>query len=217
MEHLKRGVQEIMHNIEKVVSELDEEQFEKFIARIKDHNRIFVHGAGRSGLVGQSFAMRLMHLGFTVHVIGETTTPSITSDSLLIAISGSGQTASVVSAAEISKEKGAEVAAVTSSPESPLAELADTVIEIRCIDKEDGLKSIPRDGESASPGDNDPDRQNLRYYLNSQVQGKHRALTPMGTLFEDACLVFLDGVVLELMKRTKTGEESMLEKHVDIE
>lgn len=218
MEHLKRGVQEITHNIEKVVSELDEEQFEDFIARIKDHERIFVHGAGRSGLVGQSFAMRLMHLGFKVHVIGETTTPSLTANSLLIAISGSGQTASVVSAAEIAKKKGAEVAAVTSSPDSPLAQLADTTIRINCIDKDKLGESIQEEkGTNASEQAHNPKRENLRYYLNSQVQGEHRALTPMGTLFEDACMVFLDGVVLELMKRMKTGEGSMLKKHVDIE
>ena len=40
-------------------------------------------------------AMRLMHLGLTVHVVGETTAPAIRSNDLLLAASGSGTTAGV--------------------------------------------------------------------------------------------------------------------------
>ena len=42
-----------------------------------------------------AFAMRLMHLGFVVYVIGDVTTPSINEDDCLIAISGSGETRTV--------------------------------------------------------------------------------------------------------------------------
>jgi len=34
-------------------------------------------GVGRSGLIGRAFAMRLMHLGFEVYVLGETITPAV--------------------------------------------------------------------------------------------------------------------------------------------
>ena len=46
-------------------------------ALIEDAPRIFVSGAGRSGLIMRALGIRLMHLGKTVHVVGESTTPSI--------------------------------------------------------------------------------------------------------------------------------------------
>ena len=39
--------------------------------------KVLVMGAGRSGLVGKAFAMRLLHLGFNSYVLGETIVPSI--------------------------------------------------------------------------------------------------------------------------------------------
>lgn len=54
--------------------------------------RVFVHGAGRSGLALQMTAMRLMHVGLQVHVVGETTTPAIGEGDLLLTASGSGTT-----------------------------------------------------------------------------------------------------------------------------
>ncbi len=63
--------------------------------------RVFVAGAGRSGLVLRMAAMRLMHLGMTVHVAGDTTTPAISSGDLLLVASGSGTTSGVVKSAII--------------------------------------------------------------------------------------------------------------------
>ena len=53
---------------------------------------VFVAGSGRSGLAMRSFAMRLIHLGLSAHVVGETTTPRITDRDLLLIGSGSGST-----------------------------------------------------------------------------------------------------------------------------
>ena len=43
---------------------------------VRAHDRVFVGGAGRSGLMLRAFAMRLMQTGREVCVIGETVTPS---------------------------------------------------------------------------------------------------------------------------------------------
>src|SRR5215207_4915860 len=83
-------------------------------------SRIFLLGEGRSGLVGRMLAMRLMHLGHQVYVVGETTTPSIGGGDLLIAISGSGETGTVVMMAEGARKTGAQVAAITANSESRL-------------------------------------------------------------------------------------------------
>jgi 6-phospho-3-hexuloisomerase len=104
---------------------------------IADAQRIFVAGEGRSGLVIRMVAMRLMHLGCQVHVVGETTTPAIRPGDLLIDCSGSGSTDHVLSDAQKAKEIGAYIVSVTTQVESPLAKIADLVIEIEAAAKQD--------------------------------------------------------------------------------
>ena len=77
--------------------------------------RVFVLGAGRSGLALRMTAMRLMHLGLEVHVVGEVTTPAIVEHDLLITASGSGTTAGILRAAHTAIERGAQVAAITTA------------------------------------------------------------------------------------------------------
>ncbi|GGG95686.1 6-phospho-3-hexuloisomerase [Silvibacterium dinghuense] len=105
--------------------------------------RIFTAGAGRSGLALKMVAMRLMHLGLTVHVAGEVTTPAISAGDLLILASGSGTTSSVVHAAQVAKHAGAKLLVFTTAPESPLGLLADFRIIIPAAAKQehDGVLS----------------------------------------------------------------------------
>ncbi|WP_423922712.1 6-phospho-3-hexuloisomerase [Frigoribacterium sp. 2-23] len=104
---------------------------------LADADRVFVHGAGRSGLALQMTAMRLMHLGLTVHVVGDATTPAIGPGDVLLTASGSGTTTGIVRAAEAAVEAGARVAAVTTASSSPLAELADAVVVVPAAEKLD--------------------------------------------------------------------------------
>lgn len=104
---------------------------------IEESRAIFFVGLGRSGYALRMAAMRLMHLGRTVYVVGETTTPAIGPDDLLIAVSGSGSTQSVVYAAEAAAKKGALVAAVTAAVESPLTRAASHVLLIPGATKTD--------------------------------------------------------------------------------
>ena len=80
-------------------------------------------GEGRSGFSAKGFAMRLMHLGYTVYVVGETITPAIKEGDILIGVSGSGKSISVVDAARKAKEKNASVIAVTSKESRRLRDL----------------------------------------------------------------------------------------------
>jgi 6-phospho-3-hexuloisomerase len=50
-------------------------------------------------------AMRFMHLGYTVFIVGETNTPAILEGDLLLVASGSGTTSSVVSAEKAKSQK----------------------------------------------------------------------------------------------------------------
>ncbi|TFD07687.1 6-phospho-3-hexuloisomerase [Cryobacterium sp. TMT1-66-1] len=99
--------------------------------------RVFVLGAGRSGLALKMTAMRLMHLGLDVHVVGEVTSPAIAQGDLLLVASGSGTTGAIVRAAETAHGVGANVLALTTAPESPLGHLAAVTVVIPAAAKQD--------------------------------------------------------------------------------
>lgn len=106
--------------------------------------RVFVAGAGRSGLVLRMAAMRLMHLGLVVHVAGDTTTPAIREGDLLLVASGSGTTSGVVKAAETASKAQARIVAFTANPGSPLAGLADAVVVLPAQQKTDHGSGVSR-------------------------------------------------------------------------
>jgi 6-phospho-3-hexuloisomerase len=105
--------------------------------RLRTADRIFVLGAGRSGLALKMTAMRLMHLGLRVHVVGDVTTPAITATDVLLVASGSGSTAGIVRAAETAHGVGATVLALTTAASSPLAGLADVTVLVPAAEKQD--------------------------------------------------------------------------------
>jgi 6-phospho-3-hexuloisomerase len=116
---------------------IDPAAAEGLMRQIREAPRIFTLGEGRSGLVLRMFAMRLMHLGLQVYVVGETTTPSIRTGDLLVAISGSGETSVVVGMASKAREMGVQVAAVTTAAGSALAKTAHVVVMVPAAAKLD--------------------------------------------------------------------------------
>lgn len=134
----------IQDEIVSTTNAIDAHQLAALAGRIRRAERIFLAGAGRSGLVLRMAAMRLMHLGLTVHVAGDTTTPAITSGDLLVVASGSGTTSGVVKAAETAIAAGADVAALTTNPGSPLAGMADALVIIPAVQKTDHGSGLSR-------------------------------------------------------------------------
>ena len=108
----------VADEVTSTAGQVEGDQLEALAASIRSAERIFVAGAGRSGLVLRMAAMRLMHLGLNVHVAGDTTTPAIRSGDLLLVASGSGTTSGVVKAAETAAKAGARIAAFTTNPGS---------------------------------------------------------------------------------------------------
>ena len=179
MEIMKTSIRAILDNIESAQEFLDEKAIDEFEDIIINAKNIFVTGAGRSGLVAKAFAMRLMHLGLSAYVVGETISPAIYEDDCIIAISGSGETNTIVSAAKIAKNRGSKVLALTSYPESTLGQLADSYVLVK------GRTKKEVDDEN---------------YMKRQIHGNYTSLTPLGTAFELTTLVFLDAIVSELME-----------------
>nr|WP_083361039.1 6-phospho-3-hexuloisomerase [Arthrobacter alpinus] len=123
---------------------IDEYEIATLVGLLDPTIRVFVAGAGRSGLVLRMAAMRLMHLGMVVHVAGDTTTPAISSGDLLLVASGSGTTSGVVKSAGTAAKAGARIAVFTTNPDSPLAGLADALVIIPAAQKTDHGSSVSR-------------------------------------------------------------------------
>ncbi|BDY32742.1 6-phospho-3-hexuloisomerase [Mycolicibacterium mageritense] len=134
----------VRDEIAATAAKVDEQQVAALARNLRQYTRVFVAGAGRSGLVLRMAAMRLMHLGLEVHVAGDTTTPAISFGDLLLVASGSGTTSSVVKSAQTAAKSGARVAAFTTNPRSPLARLSDAVVIIPAAQKTDHGSNVSR-------------------------------------------------------------------------
>jgi 6-phospho-3-hexuloisomerase len=163
---------------------LDEDQATRFMDEMLSARRIYVAGAGRSGLVSRAFAMRLMHIGFESFVVGETITPALLAGDTLVAFSGSGETNSIVDICETAKDIGAKICLITFSPESRAAQLAECIVTL---------------GEGKADPDDIPSQYEVR-----QITGQYRSIAtsfaPFGTLFETSALVFSDAVISALIE-----------------
>ena len=114
-----------------LLGRIDPAAFARLVGAFADESRRwFFCGQGRSGLVAQMAAMRCMHLGRSVHYVGEVTAPSVRQGDGLLIVSGSGETPTVVGFARIARGEGAEVVALTSKPHGTLAGLAAVVLAV---------------------------------------------------------------------------------------
>ncbi len=190
-EYFKKLIEQIEMTLEKISSK----DMEKFVRIIKNSRRVYLAGAGRSGLVAKAFAMRLVHLGKRTFVVGETVVPSMRkSIDTLVVVSGSGRTRSILEIAKTAKGIGGKLVAVTGEKKSPLAKIADHVI---CIPA----------GKTKFSSKN---------YDSSQLLGGV-PVTPLGSLFEICALLFFEAIVYRLMKELKITEEKLKKVHTTLE
>jgi 6-phospho-3-hexuloisomerase len=196
---LQAAAEEIVAGIKDSMENLNMNEVERLIGLLLEakDKKIFIVGMGRSGFVARAFALRLMNLGFNVYFLGETITPAAEKGDLLIAISGTGATKLVLTASTAAKEIGATVIALTSFSESPLGQAADHTVTIKGRTK----AGWPREED----------------YLARQLIGEREPLTPLGSVFENNCMVFLDSLVVELMHRMGRTEEDLKRRHATIE
>lgn len=185
-----KASENIIRGISDTIKELDPSQVEKMLETLlnvrHEEKKVLVVGAGRSGLVGKAFAMRLMQMGFKSYVMGESITPAIGKGDLVIIISGSGRGALSTTSSNTAKRLGALVLAVTSYHDSSLGKNADFVVVVS------GREVIAREEE----------------YYSRQLLGEYASLDPMGTLFEDSCTVFFNSIITELMTRLRVTEKT---------
>jgi len=186
----------IIETLKEVIDKLDSEAIKAMLQKTIDGNQVFVMGAGRSGLVAKAFAMRLMHLGFSVYVVGETTTPAVLPQDVVFAISGSGETRTIADLGKLAKDIGSTLITITSKKDSTLGRISDIAVIIPSKTK------------------NDPDEAG---YLERHMRGDYKNIPPLGTSFEITALVFLDSVVSQLITLTGASEAELKSRHTNIE
>lgn len=179
---------QVLSELEACVSQVTSESLIQAAVLMESSSRIFVAGAGRSGLCMRALGMRLMHLGKTVYVVGETTTPGIAAKDLLILGSGSGRTISLLAMARQARRNDAKILLLTTDEASPMAELANQLVII----------------PTPSLGMNEGERGRI-------------SIQPMGTLFEQSLFVLCDSIILSMMKRGGVSAAQMLGRHANLE
>ncbi len=146
---MKPILKNILADIEGVLSRVDAGQYDALVQQIVDADRVFVAGAGRSLLMMKAFAMRLMHIGKPVYVVGETVTPAASGRDLLILGTGSGETATLKAIAGKAQKAGTKILVLTTNDQSTLAKLAAHVVLVPA-----SVNHLNPNGTSWQPGGN---------------------------------------------------------------
>ncbi len=133
----------LLDKISGVLAVTEQSNASKLLKLVDEAGRIFVGGAGRSGLVSRFFAMRLVHSGYQVNMVGEIVTPAIKSGDLFLVISGSGGTKTLLPLLETAKSKGAKIVVVSMKNKSPMSDMADLTIQIGNDDAFGLTKGMP--------------------------------------------------------------------------
>ena len=177
----------ITKELAEVLIQIDDLQSEEFIQALLDTPNIFIAGAGRSGYMARGFCMRLMHMGLNSYMVGDTTTPNIKENDVLVICSGSGETKSLLMMSEKAKDLKAKIILITINPASSIGKNADLIVRI-----------------------NAPSPKAIK-------EGDIKSIQPMGNLFEQSLLIFLDISIMILMDKKGLSSKEMFARHANLE
>lgn len=177
----------ILGDLGRALCQVDPRQVDDICKAILSADRIFIAGKGRSGLQMKAFAMRLMHLGFSVHVVDDVTTPAIAAADLLLIGSASGRTGSLLRYIDTARETGARLATFTGVMDSPIATAAASVLHIPATNFKAGSPSAVE------------------------------SVLVMGSLFEHCLGLLCDLIVIRLKLALGAEESAMNARHANLE
>lgn len=184
---MRETIAAILAELGRMLENVPEQTTDRFVEMILRASRVFVTGQGRSGLMVKAFAQRLIQMGIETHASEEITTPAIARGDLLVVCSGTGETPINLLRARIAKRVGAVLVVVAARPRSTLARMA-----------------------------------RLRIILGARVGCEAswhatRSIQPIRSLFEQALLIYLDAVVLTLMRRRRVLQVRMERRHANLD
>ena len=107
---------------------IDEAAVDRAVRTIAAARHVTVYAGGREGLQLRGFAMRLFHLGRSVSVVGDMTTPAIGPGDLFLNVCGPGEISTALALVGVAKRAGAKVLVITAQPDGRVPKLADELI-----------------------------------------------------------------------------------------
>lgn len=182
---------QVCQEITSALSRVKDEEINELIDVLLSAEKVFVMGVGRVMLMMQSFAKRIKHMGIDSYVVGETVIPAISNKDVLLAGSGSGETITSVTVAQLAQKQGAKVALITAAKDSTLKKIADISVRIPSTTK--------------------------RRLMMSKTPDEPASAQPMTNLFEQALLIFGDCISMILQKKLNISEKEMWKAHANLE
>ena len=179
--------QTVVDELSELFKKFDPSEVEKISKKIISANHISVYGAGRERLQIMGFAMRLHHLGLSVSVVGDMTTPPLGRGDLFLTSCGPGQLSTVTALASRAKNAGAKVIIITAQSAGESIELADDTILLPAQTMAD------------------------------DTSNKRRSFLSMGSIFEGGLFIFFEVVILHLKDALQISDEQMRSKHTNLE
>lgn len=117
-----------IRDLSDAVERIDSRDVDRVVNCISNARHVSVFGCGRERLQIQGFAMRLFHLGRSVSVVGDMTTPAIAKGDLLLVTAGPGMLSTALALVGVAKAAGAQVLTITAEPEGLVPKMSDEVL-----------------------------------------------------------------------------------------
>src|ERR1700675_2800310 len=118
----------VIRDLSGAVERIDGRDVDRVVSCISNARHVSVFGCGREGLQIRGFAMRLFHLGRSVSVVGDMTTPAIGRGDLLLVTVGPGMLSTALALAGVAKAAGARVLSITAQPEGAVPKISDDIL-----------------------------------------------------------------------------------------
>jgi len=182
-----RLTQIIVDENTRLLAQVEAEQVLRFAECLERAKRVFCGAQGRSGNILRCFCIRLMHLGYEGYFAGETITPRMGKNDMIVVLSGSGETRCTVEMARMARLQGANSLGIIGVEDSSLGEALDNFVV------------LPGGAKTRRP------------------QEEPLSVQPAGSLFEQTAFLLLETIVLELYERQGSDRGALLERHTNLE
>jgi 6-phospho-3-hexuloisomerase len=182
-----QNVKKILAEINSVLKKVNNKEADQFINLLLKTSTIIVCGAGRSGFIASTFAMRLTQLDLNAHTQKEIDTSIIGKDTLVVICSGTGETKSVYEFTNLAKNMHANLFLITSADgeKSSIASLTNNMLILQ------------------SPSKTKENNQLISFQ-------------PLGSLYEQSLFIFFEGLIPSLMEKMQQTEKDMKKRYINL-
>ncbi len=198
-------LKEIHKQVQTIFRSMQQKQksMESFCNILKSAKDVYVTGSGtsyHSALLAKHILSKYSRIRTEAIMSSEFqySTESLDENSVIIAISQSGETADVLKSVQAAREKGAKVLSIVNVTTSSLARLSDCFLEVNCG---------PEIGVAATKSFTS--QLAVLYFITDSISGNSGGITTNSTELSDAIqqTLELEPIVAEIAKETKSARD----------